>query len=71
MVNRIATKLTEEEHTQLFDLCNTQGCTPSAWLKEAIMERLKTDSGTKKEFSDDKVRKFLGVKPRYVDIIEK
>ena len=53
MVNRVvATKLTEEEHTQLLDLCNTQGRTPSALIKDAIMKSLNLDSGTKKELSD-------------------
>ncbi|MEX0639541.1 MAG: hypothetical protein WEB28_05505 [Nitrosopumilaceae archaeon] len=64
MVNRVvATKLSEEEHTQLLDLCNTQGCTPSALIKEAIMQRLNPSSDTKKELSDNK--------PRYIGIIKK
>jgi len=61
MVNRVvATKLTEEEHSKLLDLCNTQGCTPSALLKEAIMERLKP-ADTKKDTVNEEVRKFVGV----------
>ena len=41
MVNRVvATKLTEEEHTKLIDLCNGKGCTPSAFLKEIISEKI-------------------------------
>ena len=63
MVNRVvATKLTEEEHSKLLDLCNTQGCTPSALLKEAIMERLKPASDTKKDIVDEEIRKFVGVR---------
>jgi len=62
MVNRVvATKLTEEEHSKLLDFCNTQGCTPSALLKEAIMERLKPDPDTKKEMASEQIRKFIGV----------
>jgi len=62
MVNRVvATKLTEEEHSKLLDLCNTQGCTPSALLKEAIMERLKPASDAKKEMVSEEIRKFIGV----------
>ena len=61
MVNRVvATKLTEEEHSKLLDLCNTQGGTPSALLKEAIMERLKPASG-KKDMTMEDLKKFVGV----------
>ena len=61
MVNRVvATKLTEEEHSKLLDFCNTQGCTPSALLKEAIMERLKPASG-KKDMTMEDLKKFVGV----------
>jgi len=60
MVNRVvATKLTEEEHSKLLDLCNTQGCTPSALLKEAIMERLKPVD--KQEMTNEAIRKYIGV----------
>ena len=60
MVNRVvATKLTEEEHSKLLDLCNTQGCTPSALLKEAIMERLKPVD--KQEMTNEAIRRFVGV----------
>lgn len=38
MVNRVvATKLTDEEHTKLLDACNTEGCTPSEFIKRAIL----------------------------------
>jgi len=41
MVNRVvATKLTEEEHTKLLDACNTEGCTPSSLLRDAILKRI-------------------------------
>ena len=61
MVNRVvATKLSEEEHSKLLDLCNTQGCTPSALLKEAIMERIKPASG-KKDMTMEDLKKFVGV----------
>ena len=36
----VATKLTEEEHTKLLDVCNREGCTPSNLIKDAIMKRL-------------------------------
>ena len=60
MVNRVvAIKLTEEEHTKFLDLCNTQGCTPSALIKEAIMERIKP--ADKKEMTNEAIRKYIGV----------
>ncbi|MGH9922809.1 MAG: hypothetical protein ACRD38_08670 [Nitrososphaerales archaeon] len=51
----VSTKLTEEEHTKLLDLCNKSGCTPSALIKQAIMEKIGTLSETKvtKNILDD------------------
>ena len=44
MVNRVvATKLTEEEHTKLLDACNTEGCTPSSLLRDAILKRIESE----------------------------
>jgi|GEM_PF-4873996 len=41
MVYRVvSTKLTEEEHTKLLDICNKDGCTPSALIKDAIMKKI-------------------------------
>ena len=41
MVYRVvSTKLTEEEHTRLLDICNKQGCTPSALIKDAIIKKI-------------------------------
>jgi len=36
----VSTKLTEEEHSRLLDVCNTVGCTPSYLIKEAIMKMI-------------------------------
>ena len=36
----VSTKLTEEEHSKLLDVCSKKGCTPSALVKEAIMEKI-------------------------------
>lgn len=45
MVYRVvSTKLTEDEHTALLDLCGQQGVTPSAFTRSVILERLKADS---------------------------
>ena len=41
MVYRVvATKLTEDEHTKLLDACNTEGCSPSSFIKNAIIEKI-------------------------------
>ncbi len=41
MVNKVvATKLTEEEHSKLIDFCTHKGVTPSALLREAIIEKI-------------------------------
>jgi len=41
MVYRVvSTKLTEEEHSQLLDKCNKEGCTPSHLIKNAILKQL-------------------------------
>ena len=33
----ISTKLTEEEHNRLLDICNRDGCTPSSYIKQAVL----------------------------------
>jgi len=44
MVNRVvATKLNEEEHTKLVDACSTEGCTPSSFIRDAILKRIEPD----------------------------
>lgn len=40
MNKTVATKLTEEEHSKLISECNRLGITPSALIKESIMERI-------------------------------
>lgn len=39
----ISTKLTEEEHNRLLDICNRDGCTPSTLIKEAVMSRIEAE----------------------------
>jgi hypothetical protein len=34
----VSTKLTEEEHTRLLDVCNLIGCTPSNLIREALLK---------------------------------
>jgi len=41
MVYRVvATKLTEEEHSKLLDICNKEGCTPATFIKKTILEKI-------------------------------
>lgn len=56
----VSTKLTEEEHARLLDACNGKGCTPSALIKEAIMEKLQPKE-SEKELEASELRKFLGI----------
>ena len=45
MVQRVvSTKLTEDEHNRLVDICNKEGCTPSALIRKAIKEKIETQS---------------------------
>ena len=38
MVYRVvSTKLNEEEHNRLLDICNRDGCTPSSYIKQAVL----------------------------------
>lgn len=44
MVNRVvSTKLTEEEHSKILEICNDTGITVSSMVKQAIMERIKKE----------------------------
>ncbi len=52
MVNRVvATKQNEEEHTKLLDACSTEGCTPSSFIRDAILKRIEPEP-KKKELKD-------------------
>ena len=58
----VGTKLTEEEHTKLLDACNTEGCTPSRFIKNAIISALDLpENETKVESADDQIRKMLNL----------
>jgi len=67
MVDRVvSTKLSEEIHSKLLDVCNRRGCTPFALLKESIMEKIKQEEQPKEtsksqEMTDDEIRKVLKV----------
>jgi hypothetical protein len=78
MVYRVvSTKLTEEEHSKLLELCNQDGCTPFAMLKKMILDVINSNTefenhvqkDTKKESKElriapglDKPKTFLGIK---------
>ena len=58
----VSTKLTEDEHTKLLDMCSTQGCTPSSLIKQAIMEKIDQKKETKSnELSAEELKKILGL----------
>jgi len=58
----VSTKLTEDEHTKLLDMCSTQGCTPSSLIKQAIMEKIDQKEETKSnELSTEDLKKILGL----------
>ena len=39
----VSTKLTEEEHDRLLDLCNVVGCPPSTLIRQAIMKTINSE----------------------------
>ena len=44
MVYRVvSTKLTEEEHGRLLDICNRNGCTPSSYIKQAVLDHIEAE----------------------------
>ena len=58
----VSTKLTEDEHAKLLDVCNTQGCTPSSFIKQAILEKIDQKEETESnELSTEDLQKILGV----------
>jgi len=58
----VSTKLTEDEHTKLLDMCSTLGCTPSSLIKQAIMEKIDQKKETKSnELSAEDLKKILGL----------
>jgi len=57
----VSTKLTEDEHAKLLDVCNTQGCTPSSFIKQAIMEKIDQKEIKPKELSDVDIQQILGL----------
>lgn len=64
----VSTKLSEDEHEKLLDMCNQEGLTPSALIKESILKRIvpekKVEPEPKKEMTIDDLREYLGLKKK-------
>ena len=63
MVNRVvATKLSEEEHALFLDACNQEGCTPSAFIKKSILEKvIPEEKKDNEDMTIDDLRKYVGL----------
>ena len=58
----VSTKLTEDEHAKLLDMCSTLGCTPSSFIKQAIMEKIdQKEEIVSNELSTEDLQKILGL----------
>ena len=42
----VSTRLTEEEHVMLLDVCNIMGCTPSHLIRDTVMRRINLEQKT-------------------------
>jgi len=45
----VSTKLTEEEHTRLLDVCNIIGCPSSTLIRDAILKIINVEQKTAEE----------------------
>ena len=64
----VSTKLSEDEHERLLELCNQEGLTPSALIKESIMIRIdpqkKVEDDPEKILTIEDLREYLGLKKK-------
>lgn len=62
----VSTKLTEEEHSRLLDVCNVVGCTSSTLIRDAILKIINVEQKTiEKEFNPiQKFAKELNMKSK-------
>ena len=44
----VSTKITEEEHGRLLDVCNVRGCPPSALIRDAIIKTINSQKTLQK-----------------------
>jgi len=58
----VSTKLTEEEHSKLLDVCNEKGCTASNFVKDAILEKIGLKKEEKKDLTVSELEKLLGIR---------
>ena len=70
MVDRVvSTKISEETHSKLLDVCNSKGCSSSSFINDAIMEKLKPQEQTKPMTTQEKTNadlaRLLGIKPKH------
>ena len=66
----VSTKLTEQEHNNLLELCNKIGCTPSNIIRKTLLEKIESEIQNEKvepkneetkELTMDELRKVLGL----------
>ena len=58
----VSTKLTEDEHAKLLDMCNRLGCTPSSFIKQAILEKIdQKEEIESTELSNEDLQTILGL----------
>lgn len=62
----VSTKLTDEEHSNLLEVCNQKGCTPSKLIRNALLEKIESEKKNSKPnnekpdtFGIDEFRKAL------------
>jgi len=62
----VSTKLTEEEHSRLIDICNVVGCSPSYLIKDAILRMINVEQKTTQREPNllQTLSKELNMKPR-------
>lgn len=67
----VSTKLTEEEHDNLLELCNKIGCTPSNIIRKTLLEKIESEIHNEKieskneetkELTMDELMEALGLK---------
>jgi len=67
----VSTKLTDEEHNNLLELCNKIGCTPSNIIRKTLLEKIESEIHNEKieskdeetkELTMDELREALGLK---------
>ena len=50
----VSTKLTEEEHSKLLDVCNIIGCTSSVLIRDAVLKIINVEQKTTEQMINPK-----------------